>query len=155
MLISSRRKQRQSPSSGLGSVAARHWARSSEGRASGAELSRDRVLYRSCCQKCSRQVNMQRKGDPIPARLPPGRADPLFPGLGPVQLGLEVSLHGWRAPDGGLPGKCLPGARLVPESVSHEQSNPIKPLSTARPGRLPGAAPKGHSLLSSVRTGCQ
>lgn len=56
---------------------------------------------------------------------------------------------GWRAPDGGLPGKCLPGARLVPESMSHERSNPIKPLSPARPGRLPGAAPKGHGLLSS------
>lgn len=100
----------------------------------GAELSCDRALYWSCCQKC-------------PGRSPPReRVTPSQPGF--LRAGLtrfflawagcswawRSICMGWRAPDGGLPGKCLPGARLVPESMSHEQSNPIKPLSPARPG---------------------
>lgn len=79
----------------------------------GAELSGDRLLYWSYCQKCSGQFTTQRKGDPIPARLPPCRADQLFPGLGRVQLGLELYLPGvegarwgpsWKVPPRGKAG---------------------------------------------------
>lgn len=47
------------------------------------------------------------------------------------------------------------GTRLVPESMSHEHRNLIKPFSPARAGVPPRRCPKGRSLLSSSESGRQ
>ena len=49
------------------------------------------------------------------------------------------------------------GTRLVPESMSHEQRNPIKPLPTARAGVPPRRCPKRAQppVILRVRAGRQ